>query len=168
MELFLRDDQYPFVATTHRRLIARGIVLDGLDRVAIHEVHRDDRFCKQVYFETPGGGVDEGETIELGLVRECSEELGYEVEILCKLGVVHDFYNLIGRENENHFFLARLVKPVGIHFASEGDTLIERTLYVPLEEAIALYEAQSDELVAGLVKHRELPMLREALSVLQG
>lgn len=158
-----QDDQYPFTGVSHLRKVARGIVLDEENRVAIHHIYRNDMFCDQHYFETPGGGVDEGEDFEQAFCRECREELGYEVEIICPLCDVHDFYNLIQRENHNRFFLARRKKQVGRHFASSGDLFIQETLYLPIEEWITRYEAQSDEKVAGLVKQRELPALRLAL-----
>ena len=162
VSLHLKDEEYPFQGVDHLRKVARGIVLDELGRVAIHHVYRDDMFCKQRYLETPGGGVDEGESFEEAFLRECSEEIGYEVEILCPLGDVHDYYNLIKRENFNRFFLARRTKAVGKHFASSGDLYIEKTTYVPIDELIALYQAQDDHLVAGLVKRRELPILLAA------
>ncbi len=162
LELHFKDNQYPFRGVDHLRRISRGVVLDENNHVAIHEIFRDDMFCKQGYCETPGGGIDEGETPEEALSRECSEEIGYEVEVLCPLCIVHDFYNLIGRENENHFFLARRSKEVGIHHASSGDEMIQRTVWIPIDEAIARYEAMEDTLVSGLVKQRELPVLRLA------
>ena len=162
VQLKLRDTCYPEKEVTHVRLIARGIVLDEQNRVALHYLHRNDIFGDQYYLETPGGGVDEGESFEQAVCRECEEELGYRVEILAYLGEVNDFYNLIGRENHNRYFLCRRASEVGIHFASSGDTLIQETRYVPLEEAIALMASQSEEGVAGLVKQRELPILKEA------
>ena len=160
--LRLQDNQYPFTGVTHVRDIARGIVLDEQGRVAIHVVERDDMFCNQRYYETPGGGVDEGESFEQALVRECKEELGYEVEILAYLGEVDDFYNLIGRENHNRYFLAKRKGYVGMRHVSSGDEFIKDTVYLSIGEAIEAYVKQDDTLVAGLVKQRELPILRAA------
>ena len=162
LKLSLIDDQYPFTGVTHVRPIARALVLDEQNRVAIHVVERDDIFCAQRYFETPGGGLEEGESFEEAVVRECKEEIGYVVEPLCCLGEVEDYYNLIGRKNINRYFLARRKEQVGIHHASQGDEFIKQTLYLPIDEAIALYESQSKELVAGLVRQRELPILMAA------
>ena len=162
LELHFHDDQYPFTGVTHVRKVARAIVLDEENRIAVHEIYRNDMFCDQRYYETPGGGVDEGESYEEAVCRECEEELGYRVEIVAPLADVKDYYNLIGRENHNRFFLVRRKEEVGKHFASSGDLFIQRTLYLPIDEAIRLYEQQEDTLVSKLVKQRELPVLRLA------
>lgn len=154
-----QDDEYPFTGYTHGREIARGLILDEEGNIAIHLVSRNDVFSNQTYYETPGGGVDEGESPEEALNRECEEEIGYSVEILGKLAIVEDAYNLIGRRNINHYFLAKRKAFEGKHFASEGDGFIQKTLWVSLDEAIHLYESMGDSLVAGLVKRRELPIL---------
>ena len=56
---------------------------------------RDDDFGKATIIETSGGGVEKGEDLQAAVCRELKEELGAEVEIICKIGVVNDFYNLI-------------------------------------------------------------------------
>ena len=40
--------------------------------------------------------------------RELKEELGADVEVVCKIGVVSDYYNLIHRHNINNYFLCRV------------------------------------------------------------
>lgn len=168
IELKLLDDQYPFEGFTHTRPIARAIAFDKDGNVAIHRICRNDIFCGQTYFETPGGGVDEGETYEQALVRECDEELGAKVEVGEYLGEVIDAYNLIKRQNVNRYYIAYIKEKTHKHFASLGDTMIQETIYVPLDEAIRLYENMEDKLLAKLVKQRELPILLEAKRILSG
>ena len=40
--------------------------------------------------------------------RELKEELGVTVTIICKIGVVSDYYNLIHRHNINNYFLCKV------------------------------------------------------------
>ena len=167
IELKLLDEEYPFSGFTHTRIVARGIVLNEHGLVALHHIVRNDIFGKQQYFETPGGGVDEGEMIEEALKRECSEELGEDVEIIRKLGVVEDAYNIIHRRNVNHYYLCRKLNQSQTHFVSEGDALIQETLWLDLNKAIEAMESQEDEGVALLVKRRELPILKEAKRILE-
>ncbi len=166
VNLELEDTQYRENGFDHTRIIARGIVLDEEGRVALHLIHRDDIFGDETYYETPGGGVDEGETIEEAVIRECKEELGEDIEVLQGLGIVKDAYNLIHRKNENHYFLCKKLSQGEKHFVSEGDALIQKTVWVSVEEGVALLTSQSDKGVSALVRARELPILEEAQRVL--
>lgn len=165
IELHLQDNEYPFKGFEKHRLVVRGVVLDERGFVALHRVARDDAFGKQEYYETPGGGVDEGESLEEALKRECREELGEEVVVLQQIGIVLDAYNLVRRENENHYFICKKISDGEKHFVSEGDFLIQETVWVSLEEGVRLLEEQPNTLVSGLVKARELPIFKEALRI---
>lgn len=155
----LKDEEYPTKGKKHIRLISRAILQNEEGLFAIHRIERDDEFGKWTYYETPGGGVDEGETPEEGLVRECLEETGYKVRILEELGIVDDYYNYISRNNINHYYLAKIIGGDGKKvIASHGDSLIAETLYLPIGEIIKLYESMEDHMLPGLVKRRELPI----------
>lgn len=165
MPIYLRffDTAFPRLGSPHVRRVARALLLNEKGEVAIHTIHRDDMFGNQTYYETPGGGVDGGESFEEGLIRECEEETGYRIRVQEFLGEVVDEYALIGRTNINRYYLATIVEKVGVHFASQGDSYIEKTDFYPPEVALSLYRSMSEEGVSGLVKRRELPFL-EALS----
>ena len=55
---------------------ARVVIMDG-ERVALIKRVR----AGQTYYLFPGGGVEEGETLEEAAVREAREELGVDVEL---------------------------------------------------------------------------------------
>ena len=65
--------------------IRAGIVLIEDDKVALIERHR----AGLEYYVFPGGGVDEGETVEQGAIREAMEELGVEVKLKQKVMIVN-------------------------------------------------------------------------------
>ena len=154
----MEDDLYPLRKEgweERPRLIARGLVLDEEGRLLLHD------FGKEGYLETPGGGVDRGETLEEALRRECLEELGRDVVPLLYLGSVEDEYRVIGRRNITHFFLAKAVgEKEPLHMVSRGDSLIQRTLALRPREAIALMKERNQEGKVGiLVRRREEPFL---------
>lgn len=56
------------------------------------------------YYTFPGGGQEEGETVEEGTKREIKEEFGINVEIIRQL------YYLKNEEKEEYFFLCKYIK----------------------------------------------------------
>lgn len=168
IELYLEDTQYPFTGIKHERDVARALIMDERGNFAIHRLAGKDWIGDRNYYETPGGGVDEGETPEIAVVRECMEEVGYKVEVLEEIAIVHDYYNVIGRKNHNHYYLCKLSSDyIGKHFVSKGDILIAETLFLPLDEVISRYESQPDTMLAKLVKDRELPVWRHLKDILE-
>ena len=165
--LSLKDTFYPYEGYDHERKIARAIVMDDKGNFAIHHLHRVDIFGDVRYPETPGGGVDEGESYEDAVIRECEEETGYRVEVLAYLGEVKDYYNLIKRKNINRFFLCKTTGFVGRHFESKGDTFIEKTEFLPIDKIISLYEELPEIGISGIIRQRELPIWLEAKKTLQ-
>ena len=163
----LEDKEWPFNGVTHSREIARAILLDENDNICLEYILDDDGFGHRDYYETPGGGMKDNETFEESLSRECSEEVGYECEIISHLGDVFDYYNLIYRENHNHYFLARRTRKTEIHQEPDEVKRVKGIIWVSIDEAIKLYENMQDELVGKLVKQRELPILKLAKLSLQ-
>lgn len=165
----LLDNEFPKSEITDTRNIARALVYDEEGNFAFHRIEGMDIFGDRRYFETPGGGVDEGETLEQAVIRECAEELGYQVIIVRPLGEIDDFYNLIHRENLNHYFLCKRVGPyLGTHFVSQGDTLIKETVWISLCKALELYGNAATTPVARLVNNRESLVIKEAMKDLRG
>ncbi len=161
LDLYFEDDQYPYIGVKDTRDVARAIIMDDNGNFGLHRLHGIDRFGDRNYFETPGGGVDDGETPEIAVIRECYEETGYEVEVVEYLGKVTDFYNCLARKNISYYYLCKTKSPFqGTHFASEGDALIAETLFIPIDEVIQKYEASPDTMLSKIVKTRELPVWR--------
>mgnify|MGYP000897564960 CR=1 FL=1 len=157
--LKLRDNQYPFDGVKEVREISRGLIEDENGCFAIHKLHRNDIFGDYAYYETPGGGIDPGEDEITALKRECYEEIGYKLKDIKKIGDVEDYYNLIKRENHNHYFYAKCDGSyLGKYFKSAGDNFIIETLYLPIEEIISLYESSPKEKIPLLCYNREVPM----------
>lgn len=165
--LEFEDKEWPFTYTDHDRQIVRAIVVDDEENYYFVRMERADEFGTVTLIETSGGGVEEGESSEAAIRRELKEELGAEVEILCKLGLVSDYYNLVHRHNLNHYFLGR-VKSFGETKLTrdEEEEFHLKKIKLHYEEAVAAYEAGRDSRLGRLLAQRELPVLQRAKELL--
>ena len=169
LDLSLQDTEWPFVSVDHDRNIARAIVTDGEGIFYFVRAERNDEFGRATLIETSGGGVEEGEDPRTAVLRELKEELGIDAEILAKIGVVSDYYNLIRRHNINNYYLCRA--------KSFGETNLTQqemedyhltTLKLTFEEAVAEYEECRKTPLGRLIANRELPVLNRAKEILEG
>ena len=167
IRLSLSDDEWEFTFTTHDRDIVRAVAFDESGYFYFVRAVRDDDFGKATLIETSGGGVEKNEDLEIALKRELKEELGAEAEIICKIGVVDDYYNLIHRHNINNYYLCKITS-----FGEKNLTQDEieefhlSTLKLTFDEAINEYEKRRCTKVGRLIANRELPILKHAKVIL--
>lgn len=167
IKIDLQDTQWQFDYIDHDRNIARAIVYDEIGQFYFVSAERDDDFGKATLIETASGGVEEGEDLLDVVRRELKEELGAKVEVICKIGVVSDYYNLIHRHNINNYFLCRVES-----FGDKKLTQDERnnfhlsTLKLSYEEAVKEYEYRANTRLGKLVANRELPILHRAKEII--
>ena len=167
IQLHLQDTAWPFTYTDHHRQIARAIVFDNDGNFYFIRARRDDDIGNVTIIETSGGGVEPGEEPDGAILRELREELGAEVQVICKLGVVEDYYNLIHRHNINHYFLCKVLSFGEKHLnRDEIEDFHLSTLVMTYREAVAEYEARSNTKLGSLLANRELPILRHAKKIL--
>lgn len=116
MRLINKDIHESFKASISpailKRIAARGIILDKEDILMIYTKRYND-------YSFPGGGIDDGEDIEEGLIRELQEESGAKnIEILSVFGnyeeirpTYYDGYDYI--HMFSHFFVCSADKELG-------------------------------------------------------
>ena len=165
--LELKDEEWPFEYTSHDRQIVRAIVFDDEKNFYFVRANRDDDFGVSTLIETAGGGVEDGEDLLAAIKRELNEELGIESEVICKIGVVSDYYNLIHRHNINNYYLCRIVSFGDKHLTPEEiEDFHLSTLKMTYDEAAREYVKRRESRLGRLVCNRELPVLEKAKEIL--
>lgn len=97
---------------TFERTAARGIILDNEEILMIYTKRYND-------YSIPGGGVEKGEDIKVGLVRELKEETGANgIQIISAFGDYEEFrpihyegYDIL--HMISHFFVCNAEKELG-------------------------------------------------------
>ena len=132
-------------------------------------LNRDDDFGKATLIETSGGGVEPGEDLIAAIRRELSEELGAKVDVLCKIGVVSDYYHLVHRHNINHYYLCRVRSFGETHMTEDEINRFHLSrLNLTYPEALAEYERCACSKLGRLIYNREVPILKRAQEILSG
>jgi 8-oxo-dGTP pyrophosphatase MutT (NUDIX family) len=163
----LQDEEWKFDGITHDREIVRAIAFDENGYFYFVRVDRDDDFGRAIYIETAGGGVEHGEDLHKAITRELSEELGAEVDVICKIGIVSDYYNIIHRHNINNYYLCK-IKSIGEKHMTD-DEINEyhlSTVKLSYDEAVKKYEECRSVKIGRIVCNRELPILKRAKQIL--
>ena len=176
IELFHMDNIYWKKDKTHisrEELVCRADEIMSQSEWILDEnfyfvrAERNDDFGQATIIETAGGGVEEGEELQDAIKRELKEELGVKVDVICKIGVVSDYHNLIHRHNINNYFLCK-VESFGEKELTEDEinNFHLSTLKLSYEEAIREYEYRSNTRLGKLIANRELPVLHRAKEII--
>ena len=167
LQINLEDKEWELEYINHDRNIARAIVVDEDGLFHFVCVVRDDDFGNATLIETAGGGVEDGEDLHTAILRELTEELGVQAEIICKIGVVSDYYNLIHRHNINHYFLCRALSFGEKHLTEDEIHHFHlSSLKITYDEAVRQYELRRESSLGRLIANRELPILHRAKLIL--
>lgn len=128
------------------RVTGKAIVYDDNNKVALVGTKVNN------FYLLPGGGVDLAESIETGIIRECLEEIGCNVELKMLVGTIDDYRNRDKKHCINYCYIAKLIGEKGELTLTEDE---ERNglhvLWISLDEAIKMLEKEVDQLKRGEV-----------------
>jgi 8-oxo-dGTP diphosphatase len=159
------SENFPLPAEYRERVSARAIVFDTEGNMALLHV------TKKNYHKLPGGGVEKGEEIKQGLIRELKEEIGCAVENIRELGIIEEYRNKHALRQISHCFIADLSGEKGMPDLDEGEIADGfEPVWVRLEEAVRTLESEAlrvEEYGEKFMCLRDLTILKEAQRILQ-
>ena len=146
------------VSQYHERLAACAVLFDNDGNVALLHV------TKHNYHKLPGGGVEEGESLEQGLRRELLEETGCEAEIGQEVGEIVDCREKIRGRNDSFCWIAKVVGAKGdTSFVADEIDDQYKLEWAKLDEAIETMKTDKPTDYHGFfIQKRDLLFLEEA------
>ena len=78
------------------------------------------------YYVIPGGGQDEGETLEETVIRELKEEMNIDIKVLGYLG------NSIWEDSNSNFFHCEIINGIPTLGGEELERMKEQNYYEPM------------------------------------
>ena len=150
----------PIPAAYRERIAARAVVFDANGEIALQHM------TKQDYHKLPGGGVEEGESVEAGLARELAEEIGCTVGNVRELGIIEEFRDERELHHISYCFAADVTGEKSAPNPDEGEVAAgAEAVWLGLEDAIRTLEeegARVGEYSAKFTSLRDLTLLKEA------
>jgi ADP-ribose pyrophosphatase YjhB (NUDIX family) len=146
-----------------QRHAARAVVLNNKNQVALLRANA------YKYHKLPGGGVEDGEDMQLALKRELVEEIGCEAEVVADIGEIIEYRDQWRLRQTSHCYLARQVgaqRPPAFT-QSEIDEGFEVVWTDNIDSAISLLEHDQPQNYDGLfIQRRDTTLLRAAKELL--
>ncbi len=152
------SEQFEQLGSNYKlRKSARAILLNEKGEVATQYLNVYN------YHKLPGGGIEQGESIEEALKREVLEEVGCQCEIIKPIGMTIEYRNEINLLHISYAFVAKVIGEVG-KITLDADEIKEgqETQWLAPEEILKKMEAESPVIFpSGFVLEREKTFLRE-------
>lgn len=145
------------------RQAMRAVLLNNKGQVALMHIGRHN------IYKLPGGGVDEGESLEQAFIREMLEETGCHAEIRQELGITIEQRDQWKMFQVSYSFLANATKVQDISLTEEE--LEEQFSIVWVDDIDKAIELVSDnqptQYDQRYMSRRDLEILKEAKSAIK-
>ena len=129
-----------------KRVSSRAIIIEDGKVLAIFRRKLIDGVLKE-YYVIPGGGLEEGETLEENVTRELKEELGLDIEII-KFLKTSEYEKDIA-----NYFLCKIKSGTPKIGGEELDRMNENNYYEPMYldiDKIDEYDISEKDLIKSL------------------
>ena len=139
-----------------QRIAVRAIVTDvDKNKIAIIWAKNND------YYELPGGGVEENETPEVAVVRECKEETGCEVVIIKPIGRILELRKKYEIQNDSYAYFVKVISKGSATLTEKEIREGKETIWVPQKKKkrFILSSDVSKNFYDKYVRERDLSIL---------
>ena len=146
------------------RSASRAIIFDADKKVALLHV------TKKQYHKLPGGGVEEGESLEEALRRESLEEIGCHITNIRELGMSEEHRTRFGVHQICYCYIADVEGEKGApNFTQEEIAGGFEIVWLPFDDALKLVESETftEGYQRRFIHARELAFLKEAKKKLE-
>ncbi|MBP7927783.1 NUDIX domain-containing protein [Patescibacteria group bacterium] len=149
------------------RRAVRIVVFDSNNKIALLYIEYKGQEGSYIL---PGGGVHKDETFDQAAIRECSEELGCEIEITQILGTIMEYWKEELLKIENIGYIGKIVgekNPI-VLVGDEDEAEKKGTIvWVTPEEALTLVESNKipEKLYVKYVLRKSLNFLQKVIEI---
>lgn len=106
------------------RISSRAVIIENGKLLTMFRRKIKDGVTKE-YYVIPGGGLEDGETLEQNVVRELAEEMNVEIKVLGYLG------ERVDSETTAHYFHCQIINGTAHLGGEELDRMTEENYYEP-------------------------------------
>lgn len=152
LAIFTQKDVFPKQGAGQTNILfedrptGRAVVFDHENNVALvgNKINS--------FFLLPGGGIDTGESIENGIIRECLEEIGCHVKLLHKIGIIEDYRDRDRKHCICYCYTAKLVGEKGELSLTDNEKKNGmHVIWVSIKEALDILNNEVEQLKRGEV-----------------
>jgi len=166
MKIFLILNPYDIKITEfaqwNHRETTKAVVFDENNNIGILYAKEMGRY------KLPGGKIEDNENIEQALKRECLEELGVEIEIIDKIGMVTEIRKEKKLCQISYNFVAKTISKKYCPVFSEKEKELGFSIeWVELRNVLSYFTKLNDDLICSLdnqlAEKRDFCILKEGL-----
>ncbi len=157
----IEDKYYPFNGIEKVRDTVRAIIKNQNNEILLLKIDCSDAFGVRKHYETPGGGVEENETLIEALVREIKEEVGYEITNIKEIALVSIQYNILKRIDKGYFFYCEALKKVRKNLLDYEKDVIKGSKWIKIEDLEKIYLDKNIDLVGKMIYQRDYLIIKK-------